>query len=95
MRLVMRVSDVATAHPVRVLPTTSTEDAARFMADLVIGDVIVCDEHSRTIEPWPNPVRVIADHTARLFDTLRSSGLPSSNIVCRLGAGGRLEARPR
>ncbi len=45
----MRVSEIATAHPVSVLTTTSTEDAARFMADLVIGDVIVSDEHTGSV----------------------------------------------
>lgn len=39
----MRIGEIATTHPIEVLPHTPVFEAARSMADLRVGDVIVTD----------------------------------------------------
>ncbi len=43
------VGDHANRHPVSVLTTTRANDAAQFMAEFVIGDVLVCDPETNRV----------------------------------------------
>lgn len=43
------VEQLATAHPVEVLLSTPTKEAARFMSEYAIGDVLVTDDDSGEI----------------------------------------------
>ncbi len=43
------VTDFANLHPVSVLATTRADDAAQFMAEFVIGDVLVCDPQTNRV----------------------------------------------
>jgi CBS domain-containing protein len=43
------IGELATPHPIQVLPTTPVFEVARRMTELEIGDVIVTDDHNGAV----------------------------------------------
>lgn len=77
------IGELATRHPITVLTTTRVEHAARLMAELGIGDVIVTDPDTGTVVGMLTDrditVRLVANHLDALATEVKD--ICTSNIT--------------